>query len=106
MDDSTSHGPWTYPGDADAAAGGASDLFAREGDGYKDLEDLRAFDLRELARCALEDAEGGLWAWGPIEGVPRRQAHALDSSLPGEGAVPVRLRNGFAAAADWSSIMW
>jgi hypothetical protein len=60
MDDSTSHGPWTYPGDADAAAGGASDPFAREGDGYKDLEDLRAFDLRELTRRALEDAEGGL----------------------------------------------
>jgi hypothetical protein len=63
-------------------------------------------DLRELVRRALEDAEGGLWAWGPIEGVPRRQAHALDSSLSGEGAVPVRLRNGFAAAADWSSIIW
>jgi len=94
MDDSTPQG---YPGEADAAAGNAPIDFVQEDRWHKGLKDLRTLDLRDLAERVLEEAKADLWAWGPLGGSPRRQAHALDASLPGEGAVAVRLGEGSTA---------
>jgi hypothetical protein len=65
MDGSTSEGRYEYPGDIDAAAGGASDFLDDEDDSApeasKDLKNLRALDLRELARRAFAEAEADLY---------------------------------------------
>jgi hypothetical protein len=58
------------------------------------LRNLRNIDLRAVAYIALKDAEAALPTWGPVKDAPLRQAHALDDSLPGEDAEPVRLEDG------------
>jgi hypothetical protein len=95
MDDSTPQDRHEYLGDADGAAGGASVFL--DGDtlgGDEDLSNLRELDLRDLVRRVLADVEANLPYWGPVKGWPRRQANALEDSLPGEKAIPVRLSNG------------
>jgi hypothetical protein len=58
------------------------------------LRNLRNVDLREVASIALKDAEAALPTWETVKDAPLRQAHALDDSLPGEDAEPVRLQDG------------
>ena len=58
------------------------------------LRNLRNVDLREVASIALKDAEAALPTWGQVKGTPLPQTHALDDSLPGEDAKPVRLQDG------------
>ena len=100
MHDNTPQDRYEYLGDADGAAGGASSFFEdvdeAEPENSQHL-DLRELSLEELVRMALAEAEAALPAWKTVEGAWRRQAHALDDSMPGEEVIPVRLRDGSSA---------
>lgn len=99
MDDSTPDDRSEVWGDADGAATSFEDENDDTSKSYENLN-LQELDLAELVRNVLVETEAALSTWGPVKGVPRREAHPLDDSVPGGDAVPVRLQNGTCAWLD------